>query len=349
MDITKLCFVCSKTLSAGKLRLIKIRGIRTLVSKSQSYNDSKWKLIETKTEINVHDCCYLRYSSGTFRISEADDSSRSGRSSRASSTDGFDFQSLCLLCRKSYVKVPGSKHVIQTESIRNKLMKTAERRKDDLGKSLISIITTVPLVDVQARYHDKCFNSFMYVSRESTSATSPDPRVENSLQLIYKYIENHEECQFSIKELRAAGRKELSKQTILKYLKHKYQEDITIITRPRRDTIICYSGSGSFPIDEFWYLHRAEKKEDELIRITRTVGELVRKEIKSESYDSKTYPSSVHFLDNVEQDIPKYLNILLSEIMLDKFTEEKENLKKSTGDSVNIESSEDEHITLKGM
>lgn len=83
------------------------------------------------------------------------------------------------------------------------------------------------------------------------------------------YKKSHE-CQFSIKELQAAGNNELSDKTILKYLKLRCNKNITIITCPRKDTTVCYSGTGSFPIDEFWYLHRDEKKEDERIRIIKT-------------------------------------------------------------------------------
>lgn len=166
------------------------------------------------------------------------------------------------------------------------------------------------------------------------------------MQLIYNYIENHDECQFSLQELQTIGKEELSDKTILKYLRIKYGDDITIITRPRKDTTICYSGIRSFPVDEFWYLVREEKKEDERMRIIKTAAELVRRQIKSVSYDNKSYPSSVNFLENVEEVIPNYLNIFLSELMLAKFSKNKENLDKDN--SMNIESSVDEHPILKG-
>ncbi|XP_044597979.1 uncharacterized protein LOC123274438, partial [Cotesia glomerata] len=65
-----------------------------------------------------------------------------------------------------------------------------------------------------------------------------------------------------------------------------------------------------------WYMHREQRKEDEDIRVIRTAAELIRKQIKSTQYKTKTYPSSVSFLDNVHADIPKYLDEFLEELMM---------------------------------
>lgn len=325
----------------------KKKGIQTLFNKSKTYNDDKWKLLNKKNEICLHDRCYLDYSTGLYKLPESVDSPLSGRSSRAISTDSFDFKSLCLFCQKSYAKFSGEKHVIASESMKNKLLEIAEERNDDLAANVITVIGTVPsLVDVQARYHTNCFKKFVYIPRASSSSDIPDQRVNNAMQLIYNYIENHEECQFSMEEIQTVGKNELSDKTILKYLQIKYGDDITIITRPRKDTTICYSGTRSFPVDEFWYLVREEKKEDERIRIIKTAAELVRRQMKSVSYDNKSYPSSVNFLENVEEVIPNYLNIFLSELMLDKFSKKK-NFDKDN--STNIESFVDEHPIPEGM
>lgn len=250
MDITRLCFVCEKTLNFGAVKTLKKKGIQTLIKKSENYRDDKWKLFKKTTEIRVHDRCHLDYSIGAFRIPEGADSPLSRQSSRVSSTDSFDFKSLCLFCQKSYAKERGKKYIIAAESLKSKFLKVAEKRNDDLAANLISIINTIPsLVDVQARYHSRCYSNFVYIPRVSTSTEIPDPRVQNTLQLIYNYIENHDECQFSIKELREVGNNEISDKTILKYLKLKYNEDITITTRPRKDTTIYYSGTRSLGSD----------------------------------------------------------------------------------------------------
>lgn len=77
--------------------------------------------------------------------------------------------------------------------------------------------------------------------------------------------------------------------------------------------------------------------------------ELVRRQINSVSYDNKTYPSSVNFLYNIEQDIPNCLNIFLSEVMLNKFSKKKKDLNVGMDDLTNIESSVDKHPILEGM
>lgn len=63
-------------------------------------------------------------------------------------------------------------------------------------------------------------------------------------------------------------------------------------------------------------MHLEQRKEDEDIRVIRTAAELIRKQIKSKQYKVKTYPSSVSFLENVNSDIPKYLDTFLEELLM---------------------------------
>lgn len=228
--------------------------------------------------------------------------------------------------------------------MKEKLIETARKRNDELGASVISLLDAIPsLVEALARYHKDCFDKFKYVSRESMSSDTPDPAVKDALQKIYNYIENHEECQFTIKELKLMCNNALSDKTILKYLKIRYEEDITIITRVRKDTVICYSGTGTLPVDEYWYLHQEEKKEDERMRIIKTAAELVRKQIRSTSYDHKRYPSSANFLDDVETDNPTYLNTFLSVVNLDRFTKKHQKENVSAKEPINIEALASDH------
>ncbi|KAG5872190.1 hypothetical protein JTB14_026241 [Gonioctena quinquepunctata] len=214
--------------------------------------------------------------------------------------------------------------------MKDKLLKVARDRNDELGTTVISLIETIPsLVEANVRYHRNCFDKFKYIPRPSTSSHTPDPVVGQTMQAIYNYIENHDECQFTLKELRRIGNNALCGKTIQKYLQLNYKEDITIVTRFRKETIICYSGTGTLPVDEYWYLHKEEKKEDDNQRIVHTAAELVLKQIRSTSYDCKVYPSSANFLDNVETDIPTYLNTFLSVVMLDKFIKKNERRRKN--------------------
>ncbi|KAG5885026.1 hypothetical protein JTB14_027133 [Gonioctena quinquepunctata] len=70
----------------------------------EGYNDNKWKLLEKKSEILVRKRCNLYYSTGSFKIPGVVDSPAPCRSSRASSTEVFDSESLCLFCQKNWAK-----------------------------------------------------------------------------------------------------------------------------------------------------------------------------------------------------------------------------------------------------
>ncbi|KAG5861749.1 hypothetical protein JTB14_003408 [Gonioctena quinquepunctata] len=128
--------------------------------------------------------------------------------------------------------------------MKDKLLKVVRDRNDELGTTVISLIETIPsLVGANVRYHRNCFDKFKYIPRSSTSSHTPDPVVGQTMQAIYNYIENHDECQFTLKELRRIGNNALCGKTILKYLQLNYKEDITIVTRFPKETIICYSGT----------------------------------------------------------------------------------------------------------
>ncbi|KAG5871683.1 hypothetical protein JTB14_012044 [Gonioctena quinquepunctata] len=119
MEITRLCFVREKT------KAVKKAGIQTLIRYSKGYNDNKWKLFEEKSEILVHKRCNLYYSTGSFKIPGVVDSPAPCRSSRASSTEVFDFDSLCLFCQKNWMKSSTAKYAISADIIKDKILRVA--------------------------------------------------------------------------------------------------------------------------------------------------------------------------------------------------------------------------------
>lgn len=160
MDITKYCIVCAKTLNVGVVNSVKERGIQTLRAHSEKYGDNILKLLEGVTEIQVHTRCSLDYRKGSFKMQEAADSPASGRSSRASSVEGFDFIQLCIFCCKSWSKKSSAaKYVVSSDLLKEKLLQIAQERNDEQGAAIISVINSTPsLVEAKARYHEECFD-----------------------------------------------------------------------------------------------------------------------------------------------------------------------------------------------
>lgn len=327
MDYSVKCFICEKNLAGSKeVKTVKERAINTLCEQSKKIGDKKHEILEGKTAIQIHEKCRTNY----YLLSKKDtpvssNSSVSEKSTRSTSSN-FEFNKLCLFCQQDYYISMRKKHIIRSDKVRDMLIDIATKRNDSYGQQIIDLITRVnSLTEVKARYHLQCLNDF------KRSPTIPsdigDSPLEKSLQCVFDYIENNLECQFTIPDLLNVMEYKPTPRTLISHLKSHFNDEITI-TGVGLKSIVTYSGTGDLPLDDMWYMHSEQQKEDEHIRVIRTAAELIRKQIKSTQYKTKTYPSSVSFLENVHADIPKYLDSFLEELMMFDVHKKKTTLKK---------------------
>lgn len=294
---------------------MKSKGIQTLIQRCITLNNGNDKILANKTEIKVHKKCQtdcLRLKSSIPDPEESTSSCSRSSSSRSRSVADFSLKSCCIICSSGPKK---ERLIICSDLLKPKLLEIADRRTDILGDTVRQrIINIDSLKQAEAGYHKSCYDEFKYVPKTNFDLRYPE--LHAAFERLYEFIENSSECQFTLTELKQVLKYNADNKTIIKYLREKYNDDIFIEQSRGKDTIICYSGSGDYMIDDIWYTQQEEEKENENIRIIKTAAELVRKQIKITKYDITSYPSSTIFLDTVQDDVPKYLQIFLNEIML---------------------------------
>lgn len=79
------------------------------------------------------------------------------------------------------------------------------------------------------------------------------------------------ECQFVLWELMNIMDYQPAPRTLIENLKNHLGKDITI-SGVGLKSIVTYSGTGDSPLDDIWYLHHVQRKEEEHLRIIRTAA-----------------------------------------------------------------------------
>lgn len=93
---------------------------------------------------------------------------------------------------------------VATEQVRQAILNKAEERNDSWGREVKQRITPVPdLVSADAIHHKECFPQFFKTpSSAGLSRGRPkDQNIERAMQEIYDFLENCDDCQFTITEL----------------------------------------------------------------------------------------------------------------------------------------------------
>ncbi|GBP85751.1 hypothetical protein EVAR_97247_1 [Eumeta japonica] len=293
---------------------LKQRAITSLIGYSKLLKDKKHELLENLTEINIHQKCRDDYYYTAKKATPQEETSTSRSSSRGSIT--FDFEKLCLFCDKPWqTKKKEDKSVIKSDELKAKLLEIAKRRNDPPGVKIIDRISGVQsLVKVDARYHKNCYTSFNL--EKKMEDTELQKEVQGLLSSVFKFIENDIDSQFTATQLLEIMKHKITKDTLLKDLKRKYDNNIVFYNESGEDTTVCFCGTNENAFSDEWYLHRETEIEAEHIRIIETSAELIVKQIKCTEYQTNSYPSSITFLDSISDNIPKYLKIFLDKLLM---------------------------------
>lgn len=301
--------------------------------------------MEGQSEIKVHEKCRVAY---LVANKASTGSSNSSEVSTRSFSSTFDYKKFCLFCQKDYYQSIRKKCIISSDEIKEKLLEVAKLRNDLLGSQVTDLISRVQsLTEAKARYHLTCLNDLK--KNPTNPSDKEDSPLESSLKFIFHFIENNLECQFTLSELIKVMEYKPKPSTLISNLRKHFGNDITI-TGVGLKSIVTYCGTGDLPLDDLWYMHHEQRKDDEYIRIIRTAAELIRKQIKSTQFKVKTFPSSTSFLETAQGDIPKYLDTFLEELMMYDAHKNKTKLnqkKKSTNatEDAELQESDDDDTT----
>jgi len=124
----------------------------------------------------------------------------------------FNFKLTCFFCAENiddnFLKNENKKRRkvfnVRSLTLRDSILQMALKKDDEFGKIVWKRVISEPdLVAAEAIYHHDCYVKFSRTSSIPTQKRGR-PKVSNiseAMDIIFKYIEESEECQFSIDDL----------------------------------------------------------------------------------------------------------------------------------------------------
>ncbi|KAL4718412.1 hypothetical protein ACJJTC_016033 [Scirpophaga incertulas] len=181
----------------------------------------------------------------------------------------FNVKKYCLFCgdeaneeaeKKKAQNVRRKIYNVSTLEFKDSILKVARTRSDDAAKAVIARIEyEFDLVAAEAKYHNNCYNIFLRPTTGYKVGRPKDDSVNLAMEEIFQYIENNDDCQFSLQELKDIGKNPtIDNKTIKRRLKLKYGDKIIITEKKGSLTIICFIDNQYDILNKAWYENTGE-------------------------------------------------------------------------------------------
>lgn len=256
--------------------------------------------LKSITSLKVHSECRKNYTRPTSvkASSTVKEQLQQGTSRlvRSGTNQGFDIKIHCLSCgndpsfkasTKISTKYRKVVHEVRTLQIKESIKKQALLRNDEWGQLVLLRIATVgDLVAAEAKYcHDCHVRSFTSRNVTSEKGQSGNPTKHEAFLKLCSYMENSDECQFSISELIGKiehfldGQDGYSAKHLLRKLDAHYCGQINISTIPGQNSVVCFSGTANKILHDSWYEIRKKDEAYERRRLVETAARIVREDV----------------------------------------------------------------------
>ncbi|KAE9522981.1 hypothetical protein AGLY_016612 [Aphis glycines] len=229
----------------------------------------------------------------------------------------FDFRTLCLVCgeeanedveKRKRQEYRRKIKQVSTLSFKDNIIKTAESRGDRLGKIVRDRVNfEYDLVAAEAKYHDNCLISFNKYKSGGSVGRPHDENIRLAMEEIFYYIENNNDCQFTLTELVNAITSDFfpDAKTIIYKLTARYGKDIIITTKHAKLTIICFLDTQKKILCESWYENKKSNVSEERLRVVEAAAAIIKEDIRSVLINTDTYPPVNQMFDNINKNIPQ--------------------------------------------
>ena len=104
-------------------------------------------------------------------------------------------------------------------------------------------------------------------------------------------------------------------RTVKARLLQKYGDDISIVVTHKR-TIVCFRNTGFKILTDSWYASKKTNAEEERLRVVRAAANILLEDIRSQVYETKKYPPSDIFLEDVDTVILETLLCFLEQVIV---------------------------------
>lgn len=137
-------------------------------------------------------------------------------------------------------------------------------RGDSWGRQVLSRICTVDLEREGAVYHFSCWVKF-YREEEGSSTQfgrKPSTEINQAMQEIYQYMEDSDECQFSLKSLHdlVDNKYTISEVTVKRKLIEHYGDHITITATQKKVPVVCFRNQCNQILSDHWYIKKRKMR-----------------------------------------------------------------------------------------
>ncbi|KAJ8866255.1 hypothetical protein PR048_032098 [Dryococelus australis] len=125
--------------------------------------------------------------------------------------------------------------------------------------------------------------------------------VGEAVEEIFRYLDEQDKDQYSFEELmdQISGAKPDMKWVNVKMVE-KYGERIVFSKICKHKMVVCFCDVGEKILNDAWSTSRSNNNLDVCIRVVQTAAAIMRTDIQSWAYDTKSYPPSEEFLNGAE-------------------------------------------------
>lgn len=320
------CILCHGT--AGRpgeeVKPIQERAIATLIESSKARGDKKYVTLQKLTTAHAHFSCQKKYNNKSAidaAVAEHAKKCVEGKQTIKEAVH-FDFHKLCLFC----AKVCDTKRkycLVERKETTEKIMTNLKKRENTemFDKNLfVRLDKNSDLVKVQARYHEDCIARFYTKRLSNQLGRPPSKNTTDFIEYIVYYIEeNATESQFSLNEIKKdfGGDEFPSYKTIKSNLDSRYPGEIEFL-HPGKDHIILFRHKISKEDWTKWHKYQENKlkdSEDERRKIVEMAGKIILEDIRNITYDKTSYTLPNFNRNNIFDNIPESLTLLLEIII----------------------------------
>ena len=328
-DLPKFCILCEPTgnNTFGKAVCV-TRGLKKIIETSTSRGDNIKELLKTQTSIVVHVKCRKDYTRRTDSTSKKVDGTHETRR-------GFDFKSQCIFCEENvYDEVKKFRRqttqkfsVVRTVEFIDNLRANANQRNDNWGKEvLLRVSSVIDLVASKGRYHRTCYKYFLRPDCvKPGTATHQGRKVDKEKSAAFmklcQYLEENNECQYSIDELMSVMNSYedndtiYTKQYLKKRLKDHFGNQITVVDNIGKTGVVCFTEHMQDILTDEWYAARKSNSSEDVARLIETVAAVIRKDIRSQAYDCHAFPTAEQVISGNSLLVPDSLRMLIDGIL----------------------------------
>lgn len=339
------CVICKQPILQD-IQTVGEKGHSSLISASRVRRDNlHLDLEEANKPYSVHRDCFKDYSRklslGSLKRKHTLDQSEACDKDSVpvlrSKSRCFDIKTDCLYCTGvicKETKKPKSRRrnssCVETLSAIDSIVTCAKDRNDDWGNEvLFRIQAETNLVAAEAKYHHDCALRFRAGHRRNESSQKgrpPDIRRTEAFQKLCVFLENNDECQYSLKELAKIMNSFLEGDSgyETKYLKEKLKQhygDQIMITnlKGRLENVVTFRDKGHQVVYEIWQRERKADIMTERERIIDMAVSIIRDEIQTQVYNCSEYPT-MESTDDGRCLVPESLSRFLHGVIKSKGT-----------------------------